>query len=195
MNKSYAKEIVSAGLDHIKPVYIQLIKPKDIPNQQPPTTPFSANSSVSDSGVFLNNFFNDDDHTVESQAPNQQCRTADLVHCQCARFILEKAIEAEAIAFTELIGNNHLLESCKKSSIFWQKYTIKLPKLAELFMIINCIPAASAGIERYFNITGLINNDRRLRMKDDLVEIRSLFKVNLHILDELTTMSEDFTND
>jgi len=62
-------------------------------------------------------------------------------------------------------------------------------------MIINCIPAASAGIERYFNITGLINNDRRLRMKDDLVEIRSLFKVNLHILDELTTMSEDFTND
>ena len=185
MNKSYAKEIVSAGLDHIKPVYIQLIKPKDIPNQQPPTTPFSANSSVSDSGVFLNNFFNDDDHTVESQAPNQQC----------ARFILEKAIEAEAIAFTELIGNNHLLESCKKSSIFWQKYTIKLPKLAELFMIINCIPAASAGIESYFNITGLINNDRRLRMKDDLVEIRSLFKVNLHILDELTTMSEDFTND
>ena len=60
MNKSYAKEIVSAGLDHIKPVYIQLIKPKDIPNQQPPTTPFSANSSVSDSGVFLNNFFNDE---------------------------------------------------------------------------------------------------------------------------------------
>jgi len=193
MNKSYAKEIVSAGLDHIKPVYIQLIKPKYIPNQQPLTTPFSANSSVSDSGVFLKNFFNDDDHTVESLAPNQQC----------ARFILEKAIEAEAIAFTELIGNNHLLESCKKSSIFWQKYTIKLPKLAELFMIINCIPAASAGIERYFNITGLINNDitglinndRRLRMKDDLVEIRSLFKVNLHILDELTTMSEDFTND
>ncbi len=61
-------------------------------------------------------------------------------------------------------------------------------------MVINCIPAASAGIERCFNITGLINNDRRLRMKDDLVEIRPLFKVNLQILDELTTMSEDFTN-
>ncbi len=62
-------------------------------------------------------------------------------------------------------------------------------------MIINCIPAASAGIERYFNITGLINNDRRLMMTDTLVEMRSLFKVNLPILDELTSMSEGVIND
>jgi len=69
-------------------------------------------------GVFLNNFFFDDDNTVESQVPNNSA----------PEFILEKALETEAIAFTELISNNQLLDSSKNSSILWQKYTIKLPK-------------------------------------------------------------------
>jgi hypothetical protein len=94
-----------------------------------------------------------------------------------------------------MIGNNQTLVSCTKTSKFWKKNIPKLPKLVELFIIISNIPAASAGIERFFNMTGLINNDRRLRMKDDLVEMRSLFKVNLPILDELSMLSEDFNND
>ncbi len=105
--------------DQIKPVNIQLIKPKDIPNQQPPTTPFSANSSVSDSGVFSNNFFNDDDHTVESQAPNQQC----------ARFIIEKALEVDNHRFYLIDWEQSPARKLQKEQYLLAKYTIKLPKL------------------------------------------------------------------
>ena len=69
-----------------------------------------------------------------------------------------------------------------------------MTKLANLFLTINSIPASTAGMEHYFNITGLINSDRRLRMKNDMVEIRSLFKANLSILDELTNTTEETFN-
>ncbi len=182
MNGSFGSEIVSAGLDYIKPVYLQMIKHKNIPNREPPNTPFSANSSISDSGIFFNR---DDLEIVESQAQNEQC----------GGHTLKKALDVEVISFANMIGNNQTLVSCTKTSNFWKKNIPKLPKLVDLFIIISNIPAASAGIERFFNMTGLINNDRRLRMKDDLVEMRSLFKVNLPILDELSMLSEDFNND
>jgi len=176
---------MSIGLGLINSVYFQLIKPQSHQIQQAPSTPFSATSIVSDSGVFLSNFFADDDFTADTQSQSQQC----------SRFILEKALDGEILHFTELISNKQLIASCKNSSSFWIKNSKKLPKLSELFIIINSVPASTAGIERYFNITGLINNDRRLRMMDDLVEMRSLFKANLPILDELTTISESINKE
>jgi len=74
---------MSLGLGLISSVFFQLIKPQNNQIQEAPSTPFSAASNVSDSGVFLSNFFADDDFTVDTQSQSQQC----------SRFILEKALD------------------------------------------------------------------------------------------------------
>ena len=76
------------------------------------------------------------------------------------------------------------------SNSFWQKHSVKLPKLTTLYIVLSNIPAASAHIERYFNITGQINDKRRMRMKDDLLITRSMLKVNMPLLKELNLMSD-----
>ena len=77
------------------------------------------------------------------------------------------------------------------SNSFWKKHSLTMPKLTRLYLVLSNIPAASAHIERYFNITGLINDKRRMRMKDDLLIIRSMLKVNMSLVSELIQTSED----
>ena len=50
------------------------------------------------------------------------------------------------------------------STEFWRKYEKDMPLLFKLILILDNIPAASAQIERFFSMTGLICDQRRLRM-------------------------------
>jgi len=60
-----------------------------------------------------------------------------------------------------------------------------MPKLRELFLLLSNIPSTSAYIERFFSITGLVCDKRRLQMSDDLIERRSMLKVNMSQVEEL----------
>ena len=73
---------------------------------------------------------------------------------------------------------------------FWKKYVDKMPNLSKLFYILANIPAASAQIERFFSMTGLVCDKRRLRMKTNLIVIRSMLLANISILQNLNSFGE-----
>jgi hypothetical protein len=58
-----------------------------------------------------------------------------------------------------------------------------MPKLSQLFFILNTIPATSAAIERLFSIAGIVNYKRRLMMRDDLIIQRTMIKSNMELLE------------
>ena len=60
-----------------------------------------------------------------------------------------------------------------------------MPNLFKLTVILLNIKSSSAFIERYFSISGIICDKRRLSMKDDLIIMRSMMKTNMKILTEL----------
>lgn len=182
MNREYCKEKIIIGLRLIKPVYLQLIKVAEttsVESNELQAVPFIA-SQCSDSGKFFSALFKEDNPIVNTQARDVHCNT----------FILEGALDQEVIFFTEKIAETDLLRACNSSLKFWQKFSVNMPKLAHLFLILSSIPGASAHIERFFNITGLVNEKRRLRMKDDLVEMRSMLKVNMSLLSNLQESAE-----
>ena len=68
---------------------------------------------------------------------------------------------------------------------FWEKFTKDLPKLTILYVKINSLPATSAFIERFFSLTGLVCEKRRMRMTEDLIEKRAILKANMTTLEKL----------
>ena len=79
---------------------------------------------------------------------------------------------------------------CSFTSFNWlhnsplnSKIQKQMPKLSQLFFILNTIPATSAAIERFFSIAGIVNDKRRLRMRDDLVIQRTMIKSNMKLLE------------
>lgn len=87
--------------------------------------------------------------------------------------------------FNSLILNSSLMTRVNNSTEFWRKYEKDMPLLSKLFSILDNIPAASAQIERFFSMTGLICDKRRLRMTNKLIVMRSMFKANMDILESL----------
>ena len=69
--------------------------------------------------------------------------------------------------------------------IFWDKHKEHMPKLHHLTTILSNIPATSASLERYFSITGLICDKRRMRMTAKCIIMRCMIKVNLHLMVEI----------
>jgi hypothetical protein len=78
---------------------------------------------------------------------------------------------------------------------FWLKHEIKLPYLSNLAMILLNIPCSSAFIERFFSICGVVCDKRRLNSDDQLIIDRSFLKVNIKLLNELTTIYEENVSD
>ena len=60
-----------------------------------------------------------------------------------------------------------------------------MPKLFDLQIILLNIPASSSFIERFFSISGIVCDSRRLNMNDELIVMISLMKANMSILNEL----------
>jgi len=74
---------------------------------------------------------------------------------------------------------------------FWLKNEIKLPYLSHLAMILLNIPCSSAFIERFFSIYVVVCDKERLNSDDRLIIDRSFLKVNIKILNELTTIYDE----
>jgi hypothetical protein len=73
---------------------------------------------------------------------------------------------------------------------FWKAHRVHLPHLFKLAIILLNIKSSSAFIERYFSISGIVCDKRRLNMKDDLIIMRSMMKTNMKILSELNEIAD-----
>ncbi len=100
----------------------------------------------------------------DSDDLNQQSRT--------------KILTDETQKFINIINNTEF-DSPKG---FWLKHKSSLPNLYNLALKLLSIPATSAYIERFFSITGQINNKQANQMSPELLEIRSMLKANLNLL-------------
>ncbi len=178
MNKPYCKDIITSALKSLSNVYIAFFPIETTAdltpdsNQPPPATPLTGNSVNSER--FFGTFF-DDSVTVQPEARNETCR----------RFLIEKELETEITNFSDIISKPEIIRSYKSSNLFWKKYSAEMPKLRELYLLLSNIPSTSAYIERFFSITGLVCDKRRLQMSDDLIECRSMLKVNMSQVEEL----------
>lgn len=65
---------------------------------------------------------------------------------------------------------------------FWVDNRKKLPNLYKLALRLLSIPATTAYVERFFNITGIINSKNPNNMSSELLIARSMLKVNLDLL-------------
>jgi len=141
-------------------------------NRPLPTTPMTGNSVNSEK--FFGTFFNDSGVDCH-ESTNESCKL----------FVLEKKLEAEIISYTDIISKPEIFKAYKSSNLFWKKYGIEMPMLGDLYLLLSNIPSTSAYIERFFSISGIICDKRRLRMKDELIECRSMLKANMSQVEEL----------
>jgi hypothetical protein len=166
-------------LEALTPAYFKFYTPS-ISNQADNNaqTPFSAQSN--DSNIFFsinkNGLFgSDNENTSENY--------------EAAIFSIEEELKVEIIKYAEIISNKQILQSINSSTKFWNNQT-NLPKLRQLFIILNNVSASSAFIERFFSYCGLVCNQRSMNMKNDLIINRSFLKVNIEILNELNKTYE-----
>ena len=64
-----------------------------------------------------------------------------------------------------------------------------MPILYRLQQVLLNIPATSSFIERFFSISGIVCDIRRLNMTDDLIIMRTLMKTNMHKFKDLNQIS------
>ena len=89
----------------------------------------------------------------------------------------------EVALFKSLIENTRTL----RNSTFWRENMNRLPCLYRLNLQLFNIPASSAHLERFFSVTGWINNQRLQNMSDKLLVMRTMIKVNIGLLDNIKT--------
>jgi len=90
-----------------------------------------------------------------------------------------KILADETKKFIDIISSSEF-ESTKS---FWIDRQSALPNLYNLALRLLSIPATSAQIERYFSITGQINNKTTNSMSPELLETRSLIKANIKFIE------------
>ena len=102
-------------------------------------------------------------------------------------FKRDKELQKEISFLTELLGDKKRIQSyaAKKTAKFWTDFKSEMPNLFELQIILLNCPATSSFIERFFSLSGIVCDIRRLNMTDDLMLMRSLMKANMGILKEL----------
>ena len=94
-------------------------------------------------------------------------------------------IEKQIDFFKTLILQDDLITKICNNSEFWRKFQEKMPTLYSLALILENIPSTSAQIERFFSITGIICDKKRLRMTHEMIIMRSMLKANISVLEEL----------
>ena len=108
---------------------------------------------------------------------------ADSSHpSQIGIAIIEKKIQSEIDSFSDFLTNKDLVENTQSDKIYWKKNKEKFPYLFTLATNYLAISASSAYIERFFSICGIICNNRRNRMKDDLIINRGLLAANMQTI-------------
>ena len=156
----------------IIPTDEQTAESSDASDPQPVTPASSANFSKEN---MLFCFQKPQTQNALSQNPQSQKATS--------KFRIDTKIDEEIVKFSLLIENKE--NRSRSSNNFWDKYKGEMPKLFDLFLKLSNIPSTSAGVERFFSISGLVCDKRRLTMREDLIEYRSMIKANMYTLDNI----------
>jgi hypothetical protein len=90
-----------------------------------------------------------------------------------------KLLKVKVKVFISIISET-TFESTKK---FWLKYKTSMPNLFNLACKLLGLPATSAFIERFFSLTGQINNQHSNSISVDLLRTRSMLKANMKLID------------
>ena len=93
--------------------------------------------------------------------------------------LLKNKLKLEIAEFFELISEIKLEKS------FWRDYKKKLPILFKIALRLISIPASSAIIERFFSLSGLLCQKRRMNISDDVLIQRTMLKANIKYFSEL----------
>jgi hypothetical protein len=181
--RSYSNGYLKKGLEALKECCILFLYTSKTNNDNEETFNEQAqtqNSTNSNNNFASCNFYNHSQISENSSQSNE----AQI-------FQRDKAIAEEIDTFATLLGNKKFVEECskKKTSDVWKKYKNKMPILYQLKQVLLNIPATSSFIERFFSISGIVCDIRRLNMTDDLIIMRSLMKANMHILKDLNQIS------
>jgi len=172
LKASYGQNLIETGQESIETVLATFVSStSDEPDI--PVTPVSAYAQPEKSS--FGDFWGGEstiEPTITSQVVVSEMKRSQL-------------IAKEIDFFNSLILNSSLMTRVNNSTEFWRKYEKDMPLLSKLFTILDNIPAASAQIERFFSMTGLICDKRRLRMTNKLIVMRSMFKANMDILESL----------
>jgi len=175
LNAPYGPDLIRSGQKALEPVLNMFIK-KTV-EQTRPATPVSA-------------LFKPEKNSFGNFWGSQQAAATQASQIVVAEVRRGQDTEKELSRFNNLILDTDLMSKVKNSVEFWKKYYSEMPLLSELFTILDNIPAASAQIERFFSMTGLVCDKRRLRMTKELIIMRSMLLANMSILQNINTLGE-----
>ena len=106
--------------------------------------------------------------------------------------LFKAKLDKEIEFFSNKIKSFKQIERINSTSGFWNndEISLKCPILKNLALILLNINGSSAFIERFYSICGVVCTTRNAQMTDELVIIRCLLKVNLHLIEELTNLEK-----
>jgi len=166
----YAEKYIKSGFKAIKDVCKSFIK--NDPEGTTCKTPLSAFCTQAEKNPF-------GDFWGTLQGASSQAAS------QVALFNNNTYIEKQVDFFKTLVLQDELITKICNNSEFWRKFQDKMPTLYSLALILENIPSTSAQIERFFSITGIICDKKRLRMTHEMIIMRSMLKANISVLEEL----------
>ena len=106
--------------------------------------------------------------------------------------LFKAKLDKEIEFFSNKIKSFTQIERINSTSGFWNndEISLKCPIIKNLALILLNINSSSAFIERFYSICGVVCTTRNAQMTDELVIIRCLLKVNLHLIEELTKLEK-----
>jgi len=114
----------------------------------------------------------------------------EVVNDSCNERVIDGEIDLEIHEYAKELRNiNEKIEEMKSSTNYWLQNQSKFRKLSELYFLLNSIPASSAYIERFFSISGIVCDQKRMTMEDDLIIHRSMLKAKMKFLDILASIN------
>jgi len=93
----------------------------------------------------------------------------------CRRFIFEKELDAEILQYK--VFKPEIIKAYKCSNLFWQEYSMEMPMLGDLYLLLMNIPQQVHTLNTFFSISGIVCDKRSNEC--DLIECRSMLKANM----------------
>jgi len=163
LNRACCQQIAKDGFDSVKQVYKIFVK-NTCEVQKTASVPSNNPKSVSSNDFDFLADFNEYEVVTDS----------------CNERVVDGEIDLEIHEYAKELRNiNDKIEEMKSSTNYWLQNQSKFRKLSELYFLLNSIPASSAYIERFFSISGIVCDQKRMTMEDDLIIHRSILKANI----------------
>ena len=178
LTNDYSEKTVDISLKNIYSVYIQFFPEYDTQKNQDKITS-SAKTANPEKSSFPKNFFGVTSTQFAAQTSSPK---PSFVKKASVKHELDKEINF----LIKTVGNSANIETVMSSADFWIGHMKTMPKLYDLSLVILNIPASSAMLERFFSITGIICDKRRMNMTSDLIIKRCMLKGNMSLLSDLS---------